>query len=36
MTRTPVNPVLIRWMRERSQFALEDLITKFRELSDAH
>ena len=34
MTRIPVNPELLRWARERSGLAQEDLATKFKKLPD--
>ena len=34
MTRVPVNPDLLRWARERSGLARDDLATKFRKLSE--
>ena len=34
MTRIPVNPELLRWARERSGLAQEDLSTKFKKLPD--
>ena len=34
MTRVPVNPELLRWARERSGLAQDDLATKFRKLPE--
>ena len=34
MTRIPVNPELLRWARERSGLAQENLTTKFKKLPD--
>ena len=34
MTRVPVNPELLRWARERTGLAREDLATKIRMLSE--
>ena len=34
MTRVPVHPGLLRWARERSGLARDDLATKFRKLSE--
>ena len=34
MTRVPVNPELLRWARERSGIAQEDLAAKFRKLPE--
>ena len=34
MTRVPVSPELLRWARERSGLARDDLTTKFRKLSE--
>ena len=34
MTRVPVSPELLRWARERSDLARDDLATKFRKLSE--
>ena len=34
MTRVPVSPELLRWARERSGLAQDDLTTKFRKLSE--
>ena len=34
MTRVPVNPDLLRWARERSGLAQDDLTTRFRKLPE--
>ncbi len=34
MTRVPINPELLRWARERSGIAQEDLAAKFKKLPE--